>query len=596
MLIKALCDYYDTLEKKGTVLPDGFSKVGIKYKIALNPDGSIATIINSQKEIITEDKKGKVKVKYEPQDILFPKRTEKTAICSNIIDHRPAYIFGIIENKGKFIAKDTKAEKSHAAFIQTNLGFIEGMDTPLVTAFRNFLLSWKPEKEIENTLIKELATNFSKSNYAFCLSGYPDRLLQEETCIKEKWLKQYANHMDNSEAIQGPCSITGGYGNIARIHSKIKGVAGGQASGTTLVCYKNPSEESYGKTQSFNSNISETAMERYCEALNYLLASPKNKYYLDGITIIFWATDASDNCDNLLNSILFGSSSIMSAEETEGMILSLIQDAKQGKLIAERLNKDYINPNVDFYMVGIKPNSSRLAIKFIYYKQYGEIIQNIVKHQMDLSIIGNDKPVALWQIRAELVSGKSNKEEVNPGMLGKLLEAIIYNRPYPDSLLAQVVQRVKIDVSKDVNSRRAGIIKACINRHNRIKDKKEELKVALDLDNKDQAYLCGRLFACLEKLQNDASGGNLNRTIKDSYFSAASVNPNVIFPRLVHLSEYHKKKLPSMGQVIHYEKLIGSITDSLVGGFPGIQNLEAQGKFIVGYYQQKQDFYKKKDN
>ena len=35
--------------------------------------------------------------------------------------------------------------------------------------------------------------------------------------------------------------------------------------------------------------------------------------------------------------------------------------------------------------------------------------------------------------------------------------------------------------------------------------------MALDLENKTPAYLCGRLFAVLEKLQQDASGGNLNR-------------------------------------------------------------------------------------
>ena len=93
-----------------------------------------------------------------------------------------------------------------------------------------------------------------------------------------------------------------------------------------------------------------------------------------------------------------------------------------------------------------------------------------------------------------------------------------------------------------MNYVRAGIIKACINRKDRYSKNKEEIKMALDIENNNQAYLCGRLFAVLEKVQSDALPG-LNRTIKDSYFASACANPSTVFPKLIKLRNTTLKNL-----------------------------------------------------
>ncbi len=115
--------------------------------------------------------------------------------------------------------------------------------------------------------------------------------------------------------------------------------------------------------------------------------------------------------------------------------------------------------------------------------------------------------------------------------------------------------------------------------------------MSLDLENKNQAYLCGRLFAVLEKIQQDASGGGLNRTIKDSYFASACSKPSTVFPKLYKLSQNHIKKLSSP---IFYNKLCGEILDGLDGKFPSTLSLDDQGRFIVGYAQQNKALYTKK--
>ena len=120
--------------------------------------------------------------------------------------------------------------------------------------------------------------------------------------------------------------------------------------------------------------------------------------------------------------------------------------------------------------------------------------------------------------------------------------------------------------------------------------------MSLDKTNTNQAYLCGRLFAVLERIQQNALG-NLNRTIKDSYFASACSTPSLVFPKLIALAQNHLKKVKSEKEALYvkYNKLMGEIIDMLGTEFPSTLSLQNQGRFMIGYYQQVQDFFRKKD-
>ena len=96
----------------------------------------------------------------------------------------------------------------------------------------------------------------------------------------------------------------------------------------------------------------------------------------------------------------------------------------------------------------------------------------------------------------------------------------------------------------------------------------------------------------LEKIQADSAGGELNATIKDRYFSAASATPGLVFPRLIRLSQHHLAKLET-GQKIYHERQLGEVMGKLQG-FPGHLLLEDQGLFAIGYFHQRQDLFKSK--
>ena len=360
-----------------------------------------------------------------------------------------------------------------------------------------------------------------------------------------------------------------------------------------MISFNNKADESYGNEQSYNSNISQKAAVKYVEALNFLLADKNHRTVLDDVTVLFWAVSKEKKYSDLFSALISGSSETMSAGQTEEMLSELMSAARRGNVSSERIaDISGIDPNVDFYITGLKPNSSRISVKFLYRRKYGEILHNIASHQNDLEIVGQAGKIELWQIKRELISPKSSNESIDPALLSKIFEAVLYGTAYPDYLISQVIRRVKTDTDQKFNYIRAGVIKACINRKQRQLCREEELKVALDRESTNPAYLCGRLFAVLEKLQQAASNNSLNRTIKDTYFASAASKPAVIFPKLMKLEQHHLGKVNAPK---YYNKQIGEIMDMLDQSFPEVLPLVEQGKFMIGYYQQMQSFFEKKE-
>lgn len=622
MLISALCDYYDVLAQKGLVLPDGYSGVGIHAKIALTEDGEIESIVDCREnDTQAENKKSKKQV---PLVMKLPKRTEKTALDRNIIEHRPRYIFGLIyDSKTSSLStiekKDSKKKESdytinQKLFAKSNLEFIEGINTPLVNAYRRFMEQWVPEDQLKNKILLGFGKELNRDGFAFCLAGRPDKLLHDEPEIKEKWERMYTASVENNDDPIAQCCITGEYLPIKSVHDKIKGI-GGQ-SRSTLVCYNNEADESYCKKQSVNSCISAMAVKKYTEALNYLLAKENHRTFIEKTTYIYWAASGEEACDDIFSALSTGDT--MDREHTDKWLDSVFKEIKHGKATQEIVDGiDNIDSDVSFYVVGVKPTKSRLAVKCVYRQSFGKILQNTIQHHSDMQLDGDERPITINAIYKALMptkrdpkpsddedKGKAKKrkskeessdssDKVSPALMAKLFDAIINGTPYPDALLATALRRVKTSPDDKMNNVRMGLIKACINRSARLKGKQEEIKMSLDLENRDPAYLCGRLFCKLEDIQRCASKDKLNRTIRDSYFSAAATRPASVFSRLLSLSQHHLAKLEDK-TAYRMDKEVTEIIGMMESAFPPRLSLKEQGVFMLGYYQQKNQRFEKK--
>jgi CRISPR-associated protein Csd1 len=191
------------------------------------------------------------------------------------------------------------------------------------------------------------------------------------------------------------------------------------------------------------------------------------------------------------------------------------------------------------------------------------------------------------------VQGKA--DNIPPNLGGDVMRAILEGLPYPAPLLNLAVQRCRAE--QKPTYARAAAIKASLNRLIRranptASSPEKEFQTMLDPTNANPAYRLGRLFATLEKIQEEASPG-LNATIRDRYYGAASSTPVAVFTTLLRLKNHHLGQLPK-GRSVQMEKLIGEIMGGL-DDFPRILTLSDQGRFALGYYHQRQAFFTKTD-
>lgn len=321
MLIGALCDYYDVIAGKGVLVPEGYSNVNVSFLVSLNEDGGVDDITDWSEDGTISDKNGKISF---TRSVVMPRRTEKPGIDANVIEHRFTYLFGLNFADGRLDPSDStdKAKKSHKAFAERNLEFLEGLDSPVVNAYRNFILNWIPEEQVLNPYILSCGKKCKSGYFAFCLSGHPELLLHDDSQVNAKWKKKFNETEEGNGKRQTQCCITGRPAEIARTHNKIKGLPKSGTGGNTLVCFNCPAESSYGYDQSYNSNISEDAMYKYTAAMNYLLANKKHKTVIDDVAVIHWASSGDNKCDDLF-SMVFGDAS--DADATDEALCSVMK-------------------------------------------------------------------------------------------------------------------------------------------------------------------------------------------------------------------------------------------------------------------------------
>lgn len=591
-MLKDLVDYYECLTRQPDTdcVPYGYSRVpNVEYKVVLSCNGTLKAILKNTRSV-TIGKKEK-EVGY---DEIFPQRESSPSISAETIECRGKYIFGMVYDKGSGTLVTTP--KSLQAFNkckEKDTEFLSTLSSDVVDAYKMFLQKWDPVEQTENPLLVEIAKSI-EAKFIIVAEGHEARedALHNDEGVLKKWEEFWNSRTSDSTEVR-ICSITGKKGPIADIHNNLSGIAGGATTGMKLVCFKETAFCSYGMEQAYNSSISVEAMEKYAIAFNYLASSPKHKKPLDDMTLLFWA-NTKEREDEYLDEF------IDELWDTEDSLESAAKQIKEGLTVKGTSN---INRNVDFFILGVKPNASRIAIKLFYKDTFGNIMERISKHQEDLRINSNDPAIPLWQLTKELKSPKSSTDSLPPDLSTKILTSILNDRPYPEYLLQTVVRRVKTDndIKDDkgvkkfiaVNQRRVRIIKAYLTRTNYYKGD----EYMIDSVSQSEAFKCGRLFAVLERVQT-AALGEINSTIKDKFFASACSTPQTVFSRLIKLAQPHLAKIKKEkgdGAAIYYDKLISEIIVGM-NEFPKTLSLQKQGDFIVGYYQQRQKFFESKDS
>ena len=565
MILQALNTCYQRLKDDPSInIPlTGFGRQKIHFCLVINKEGEVV----QAKDL--REVSGK---KLVPVELIVPQLGKKRSVGiePNFTWDNTAYALGA-DNK----RKEERSLNCFQEFRRLHHRIGDPIQDDGMIALLKFLDAWSPQKARDLKYWDEMAG----MNIVFQLDG-ERRYVHDHAAVKVAW-SQYAQL--GGEDVIATCLVSGEKAPIARLHPPVKGVKGAQTSGAGIVSCNLKAFESYDKTQNYNAPISKTIAFSYTAILNHLLRfDSRQKVQIGDSTAIFW-TERDSPIEGFMGAILNPHDDTGELSE----IRQFLEAVRDGKMYPEMGD-----PDIQFYILGLSPNASRLSVRFWHVSTVADIADKIGQHFRDFSIVRRFEKdpefPGMWHIlRQTALQGRT--DNIHPLLSGAVMRSVITGAAYPQTLLSGVINRIKAD--HEINYLRAAIIKACLVRKYRINHIGKEVKMALDKESTNTAYRLGRLFAVLEKAQQDAVLG-ANTTIKDRYYGSASAVPRSVFPQLLRLAQHHIQK-SERGRWT--DKMIEEVING-IEEFPAHLSLDDQGMFAIGYYHQRQAFYTKSEN
>lgn len=572
MILKALYDYY---YRCGNLPAPGMEEKEIGFIIVLSKEGRFLRFEDCR----TDKNKGRI--------YLVKKHVSRSsAAIANYLYDNGAYVLGYSDKQDN----EDKVRSYFDTFVKKVKSIQDEMpDNPDIQILMNFYAQGRETilAEIEqDPLWEDIKKNLSKkySIFSFRIEG-DLKILAEK---KELLLVDNGSRNDGS---QGLCIVTGNKGELVDTTTATM-IAGSQATAKLVAFQVNSGYDSYGKEKCGNAPISQEAEFAYTTALNTMLQKGShNRFMVGNRTFVFWASSKEEAAEQAEEGLfdLLGYS-----EEKEDNPNAKIEQVRK---VFNAIYSGSIKTNLEdyFYILGLAPNSARIAVVYWSETPLRVFAGKILQHFADMEIIDTRKEkkpyMGIKEILSAVTSG-GKQSESTPNLPESIIKSIFQGTPYPYTLLSACVRRIRAESADNNATRitRIAIIKAFLNRQN---DNDKKIELMLDKSNTNQGYLCGRLFAVLARIQEEANGIS---SIRERYMNAASSTPSSVFATILNLSSHHLENMSNEGKKVFYEKLKQEIIDKIsADGFPAHLDLQEQGRFFVGYYHQRQDFFTKKE-
>ena len=564
MILKALYDYYNRCDN----LPaKGMEEKEIGFLIVLSPDGHFLRFEDCRTE------------KDHARVYLVKKHVGRSsAAVANYLYDNSAYVLGYSEksNGKEQLYFDTfKAKVESISEL-----FPDNKDLYAIRSFYNNSRETILDMISLDVLWEDIKKNLSKkySTFSFRIEG------DLKIVAEKKEILQLEDCDDETKA-DNLCLVSGKHGPSVDTTTATM-IAGSQATAKLVAFQVNSGYDSYGKSKCGNAPISEEAEFAYTTALNSMLQKgSRNKFMLGSRTFVFWASNNKEVSKETEESLfeLLG----FSEDTNDDPNANLMKVRKVFESIYSGIMKTGLDDK--FYILGLAPNSARIAVIYWSETTLKDFAEKILCHFNDMEIHDTRKDKKPYMGIREIISSVTlggKMSDATPNLPEAVVKSIFQGLPYPQTLYSACIRRIRAEQKLTIT--RAAIIKAYLNRQS---NNNKKIDIMLDKDNNNQGYLCGRLFAVLDKIQEDAY--NISN-IRERYMNAASATPSVVFATILNLSVHHSEKLDG-GRRIYFEKLKREILDKVsADGFPTHLDLQDQGRFFVGYYHQRQDFFTSK--
>jgi CRISPR-associated protein Csd1 len=579
MILQALVKRYEDTKEEG-ISHFGWQNRFSRYAINISGDGDLLSLLPLG-DLSNQKSQG--------IELLLPEAAKRSSgISPSFLCDNAQYFLGLFDEDKA--AKDNKLEKRRSDAIKAfkaagerHKQILGDIDSNAARGILRWFEKWNPELALESMPIKSLFSDshqkklLLQGNLIFIVDG---KYAHEAKEISGAWdnaiLGESRQTLPDNRI---RCLVSGDIDTIQRLHGSI-GLRGAQAT-AALISVNSDSFGSYGKTKDDPAaEIGQKAEFAYRTALKTLLKSDKHHQFLGQNTIVYWAAGSGEAEAEAF------SWALQPTESDTDKLTGLMQSISRGL----KVEIEGCDPARRFHVLCLSPNAGRISVRFFLSDSFGNMLTNVLNHYRNLEIITptNTRFAALppWMLVSETTVKKDAKDSA-PLLAGQILNSILTGSRYPATLYNSILIRTK--AGEGVNRTKAAIVKAVLIRNYK---ESEVTTVSLNHESVNKPYVLGRLFATLERLQWKANGSS---NIKERYFGSASSNPGSVFPTLLKLSTHHSAKLDN---ATFYEKLKTSLLGCLDdrSPFPTALSLDDQGRFILGYYHQVQDFFPPKKN
>jgi len=542
MLLQRLRDYSQRLHLPPTL----YSESAIRYIIELDADGRL---LNKHPTDTADPSSPRTR---RGQRRLVPQIQRSSGIRALLLADKADYALGFVDSD----AKPDRVGACHGAFFDLLDRCAAQTGEPAVVAVQRFLKS-EPLQQLD------LDDSFDPgATVTFRVDGvFPIDL----PSVQAFWAAENDPAAKDAPVLQ--CLVCGHERPVlGRLQAKIKGVPGGQTSGTSIISANADAFESYGLHASLIAPTCADCGERFTKAANDLLAGEHTCIRLGGAAFIFWTREE----------VGFDLRTFLSDPQPEE-VRGLLDSVRKGGRV----------PPVDetkFYGTVLSGSGGRAVVRDWIDTTVGEVKDHLAQWFSRQRIVGpygeEPQPLGLFALAAATVR---DAQELAPPTPRALLRSALTAAPLPPGLLYQAVRRNRAE--QGVTRPRAALIKLVLLSHET--SNKEDPMVQLDPDSPNLAYRCGRLLAVLEAVQRLAIG---KATIVDRFFGTASSAPASVFGRLLRGAQPHLAKLERdrRGAYVALQRRLEEIQAGLpASGFPRVLTLEDQGIFALGYYHQR---------
>ena len=569
MILKALYDYYNRCGDD--IVPMDMAYVDFYYSIVLDEKGNFIRL-----EPLGGDS-GLPLLTFRPEE-----RT--SAPVPHCMGDHAGYILGLKEVKAKdnfdYAKEMTRNEKTLTAFKKDVEYFFNILpDNSFVQAIHAFYKKFSLEtiNAIKHDSHWGDFCKYLAKNITFSVIGINGYAASDNEILQ---VKKQSKSNENKKAV---CLITGVKEKpVNTTYSSF--ILGGKSNAKLVAFQVNSGYDSYGKKMGLNAPISEEAEFKYTTALLKLLSkNSRNKFRIGDRSFIFWASSNSEAAEQIEGSLfdLLG----YTEEEVDDPNAKIEQVRKVFTAIYSGSLKTSLEDR--FFILGLAPNSARIAVVYWSECSLKEFAGKILCHFKDMEIKDtriDKKPYMGIKSMLAAVTLNGKQSEATPNLPEAVVKSIFQGTPYPFTLFSACIRRIRAESgNKDaIRIARMAIIKAYLNR---INDNNKKIETMLDKSNTNQGYLCGRLFAVLENLQYAA---NKQDSIRSGYMNAAASTPSAVYPTILKLSNSHYSKLAKdkKGLAIYFDNQKKEIM-AQISDFPDTLDLSDQGRFFLGYYHQK---------